>query len=256
MTSVAVVTGAGSGIGRAVAIALAQRGLRVLAIGRRRAALEETASYYPDQIQVLSADITVQKERERIADVCWTYSGVSVLVHNAGMGPPMGTLASLSLDAWQRHFAINLDAPVFLTQVLLPQLSGGRVLHISSGWAHRPVDGCMAYCTSKAAFHMVYRCLQQELAPKNIAVGSVRPGIVDTSLQKNVRESESLTEKDKQFFQSIVAQHRLIAPNTVAKFLTWLLCDLDPKTYSASEWDIYEESHHPHWLGDSPVPRL
>lgn len=254
MSSISVITGAGSGIGRALTVELAGRGCRVLAVGRRIETLEETQALAPQLIDIYVADITDAKQRQGLIEASKAYENVTHLVHNAGMGEPIGELATIDLALWRQHMATNLEAPVFLTQGFVPLLRGGRVLHISSALAHFPMPGTLAYCTSKAALFMVYQTLKMELVANQIAMGSVQPGIVDTEMQAAMRENTGLRIEDRNYFQAVQAAGYLIAPQTTAKFLAWLLCDLDPTEYSQQEWDIYDTRHHSRWLLRETVP--
>lgn len=239
-----VITGGGSGIGRALAHALAARKQEVLIIGRRADCLAETASNSP-YIQALTADITAAEGCHQIqAKIAQT--PIQALIHNAGTVDPIARLEKLDMKDWEATFQTNLFAPLRLTQQLLPLLEKGRVLHIGSGVAHFPVEGWSAYCASKAALFMLTRCFQLEMErPK---VSSVMPGIVDTSMSAHIRESTAMNPEKLAFFKGLHQKNRLIKPETVALFLTWLLMDIDGERYSSQEWDIYDTSHHAEWL--------
>ena len=254
--STVIITGAGSGIGRALSYEFASRGYDVLAVGRREEALKETQTFSPKKISILTADVCVENDRQKILDATSSYTNISLLIHNAGQLIPIGSFESLRLEDFQQHMKTNLEAPLFLTQLCLPKLSGGRVLHLSSGLAHLPMEKALPYCVSKAALYMAYQILKLELAKNNIAVGSVKPGIVDTTMQKPLREGSEVLEKDRAFFEALWNNKQLVLPKTVARFCAWLLCDIGAEQYSEQEWDIYDARHHAEWLGDVPVPRL
>lgn len=240
-----VVTGGGSGIGRALAHSLAMRGKKVVITGRRLDALQETASF-SSLISVCSADVTSQEGREAILSHLPDSSPLEGLVHNAGIIEPVSLLGTIEEDAWKKTLATNLDAPLFLSQLLLPRLTEGRVLHISSGVAHFPVAGWSAYCVSKAALFMLTQCWQLEST--NTAFASVMPGIIDTDMQAFIRQSSCMDNEKQAFFKTLEREGRLIKPETVALFLSWLLLDLDKARYVSREWDIYDTAHHPSWL--------
>ena len=240
-----VVTGGGSGIGRALAQALATRGHETLIIGRNTNALQETCSFSP-LIKYLNADITSQAGREAIRQAVSPYDSIQGIIHNAGLIDPIVPLPELSEDAWRTVMATNLDAPLFLTQALQHQLKGGRVLHVGSGAAYFPVVGWAPYCVSKAGLAMLTRCMQLEYLAFSCA--SVMPGIVDTAMQTTIRGALGMANTKREFFNTLKKNHRLVAVETVALFLTWLLLVLDEETYASKEWDIYDESHHDAWL--------
>lgn len=242
-----VITGGGSGIGRALAHALAVRQKQVLIVGRREQALVETAAFSP-QISYLVADVSTGKgRREIVAHIeQLQVNALEGLIHNAGVIEPIMPVATIDEASWQQVLATNLNAPLFLTQMLLAKLEQGRVLHIGSGAAHFPVAGWAAYCVSKAALAMLTRCLQLE--NQNLAFASVMPGIIDTDMQATIRHAQFMDEEKRDFFRVLKQEKRLLSATTVADFLIWLLIDVDKTHYVAQEWDIYDKSHHQQWL--------
>lgn len=240
-----VVTGGGSGIGQALATALAMRGRSVLIVGRREQALVETASVSP-LIQYFCADLAVSAERQRLVTYLNQVPKLDGLIHNAGVIEPLSPLSDVSESAWHHCLATNLDAPLFLTQALIPKLTHSRVLHIGSGAAYFPVASWAPYCVSKAALSMLTRCWQLEC--ENIAFASVMPGIIDTNMQTMIRASETMQPQKHAFFMQLKQNQQLLTPETVAVFLCWLLLELDAIEYATREWDIYDKSHHHAWL--------
>lgn len=239
MKPIAIVTGAGTGIGRALVLELARnRNLTVLGVGRRLQKLQETAIYYPERIKVVAADISTNEGRQRILKAIPEDTAVNYLVHNAGVLTPVKPLAQITLEEWRQHMAINVEGPLFLTQLLLPKLRRGRILHISSGAAHNPYEGWGAYCTSKAALYMIYQVLREELKTSGIQIGSVRPGVVDTPMQDQVRLASEEVFPNLQKFISLKENNQLIHPKDVAELLTKLLLDTSDEEFSAEEWDL------------------
>ncbi len=235
----AVITGGGTGIGRALAIHLAENGWHVLVVGRREEPLRQTRSANPDLIRIAVADVSTDIGRHAIADAVPQQDHVGLLVHNAGMLLPVTPLKDIEKEAWRTHMATNLDGPLFLTQVLLPRMTrGSRILHISSGAAHEAYRGWGAYCTSKAALNMVYRVLDAELKSSGIRVGSVRPGVVDTPMQDQVRDVPESVFPDLPRFIALKEDGNLEPPSRVAPFLAWLLTATDDEEFSGGEWDI------------------
>ncbi|STX29553.1 yueD sepiapterin reductase [Legionella beliardensis] len=240
-----IITGGGSGIGRALAHILADQGYSVLIAGRREQALIETASY-SSLISICCADVANAEGRQAILSSLNDKPTLKGLIHNAGVIDPIAPVTAITETAWQQTLATNLNAPLFLTQLLLDKLQGGRVLTIGSGAAYFPVAGWATYCVSKAALVMLTRCWQLEC--NTVAFASVKPGIIDTDMQALIRQSESMDEEKIQFFKTLKAENRLIQPSTVALFLSWLLLKVNQDEYSAAEWDIYETHHHHLWL--------
>ncbi len=237
--TLALVTGGGTGLGRALTLALAGRGMDVLAVARREGPLEETRARDPARVRTLSADVATETGRAAIIGAVGG-EPLGCLVHNAGVLAPIGPLAEVSLEEWRRHQAINLEGPVFLTAGLLEPLAGGRVLHISSGAAHRPYRGWGAYCTSKAALHMVYQIYREELAERDIAVGSVRPGVVDTPMQALIRDQSAERFPDRDRFVELKQSGKLLDPERSAAGIVSLLLESTRADFVAQEWDIHD----------------
>lgn len=240
-----VVTGGGSGIGRSLAHALAKRGKKILIVGRRESALVETASF-SSSITYLCADVSTDTGRQKIVNSLQSVSSMEGLIHNAGIIEPIAPIATIDEASWQQTLSTNLNAPLFLSQLLLDKLKHGRVLHIGSGAAYFPVAGWAAYCVSKAALSMLTRCWQLE--SQNTAFASVMPGIIDTDMQALIRNAKYMDEEKRNFFKDLKKGGRLVSAETVAAFLSWLLIDLSKTDFISKEWDIYDKSHHLSWL--------
>lgn len=240
-----VITGGGSGIGRALALALSQHGKNVLIIGRRLGCLQECAALSP-LIHYLCADVSTSDGIAKVVAHLNAYPAIDGLVNNAGTLNPIGPLRDIKPDEWEQALATNLNAPLFLTQALFDKLAGGRVLNIGSGAAYFAIQGWSAYCVTKAALSMLTLCLQKELS--TVFCASVRPGIVDTDMQMIARDCKALDDEQIGFYQRLKNQDALVEPDVVASFLLWLLCDVALETYVSKEWDVYDTSHHEHWL--------
>ncbi|MGA1627003.1 MAG: SDR family oxidoreductase, partial [Prochlorothrix sp.] len=120
---------------------LVAQGWRVLAVVRREALLQELAEQTSGAVKALAADVADPSTGARIEQALGEGS-LELLVHNAAVLEPSGPLETISREAFREHVAINLEAPLFLTQALLPRLvPESRVLHISSGAAHRNLPG-------------------------------------------------------------------------------------------------------------------
>jgi len=238
MDDVCVVTGAGSGIGRAMAAELAGRGMSVVGVGRHAETLAATGQS-AGVFEPVVADLATVVGRAAVVEAVGDRA-VRILIHNAGRLEPVGPLEGVSEEDWRLSFAINVDAPLFLTRALIPRLSGGRVLHVSSGAAHRPVPGWGTYCATKAALHMVYGVLVQELSGRGIAVGSMRPGVVDTPMQERIRAQNPRDFPGVERFRELKRSGQLESPERVGRFAAALLLDVDADRFSSQEWDIRE----------------
>lgn len=245
MKGVAIITGGGTGLGRAIALELAQRGFPLLIVGRRVEPLQETAGLIAGGCETVAADIATATGRKAVVAAVGDRP-VSILVHNAAVLRPVGPLATVAEAEWRQAMQINVDAPLFLTQALLPRLSGGRILHISSGAARSPLAGWGAYCVSKAAFYMLYQMLNAEHA--DVATGSVRPGVVDTPMQELIRSQSKADFPAVERFRQLQQEGQLRAPEDVASFIAWVLTETTDFAYRQHEWDINDPAHTADWL--------
>ncbi|MEU5159728.1 SDR family oxidoreductase [Streptomyces sp. NPDC020875] len=178
-----VVTGGGSGIGRATAHAFADEGARVLVVGRRTEALAETARHRPN-IRCYGADLSEPDAPAAVvAEAVREFGGIDVLVNNAArLRPePLGRIDDL--DA-RTELRVNLLAPLFLTQEALPRLEAakGTVVNVSTAGIGRGWAGHSVYGAAKTALDFLTRTWAVELAPRGIRVVGIAPGPVDTPL--------------------------------------------------------------------------
>ncbi len=246
--SVAVVTGASSGIGRALALALAASGRQVLGVARRRDALLalEAAA---EGVSTLAADLSeTEGRRDLAAWLCERDLAVSHLAHSIGTVEPVARLADLSLDDWRSAFAANLEAPLFSTFALADRLESGRVLFVGSGSAVRPRPGWGAYGAAKSALDMARRCLQIEWAERGVLVASAKPGPVETAMMARGAAADPSVFPDRRLFETLREEGKVASPETAARFLRWLLLDCPAKDFVANDWRMADPSHHAHWL--------
>ncbi len=239
MKEIAVISGAGTGIGQALSWQLAGKyGMNVLGFGRRAQTLRITRDKFPDKIRYVVADISRATDRHALLQALGKEERVKFLVHNAAVLEPVKRLTDITLDEWREHMAINVEGPLFLTKLLLPRLDQSRVLHISSGAARHAYTGWGAYCTSKAALHMIYQVWKKEMEGRKVIFGSARPGIVDTPMQDKVRQADESVFAEKERFARMKEQGQLLKPETVADFLSYLLLETNDEQFSGKEWDI------------------
>jgi benzil reductase ((S)-benzoin forming) len=241
-----IITGGGSGIGRSLALSLAKRGKDVLIIGRREQLLRDTAAAGGANIQCLCADVATLDGLNTIKNHLNSISHIDALINNAGTLQPLAELKDVDPKEWQNALNTNLNAALYLPQMLYAKLAQGRVLNIGSGAAYIATKGWGAYCVTKAALAMLSKCWQIE--SESVAFASVMPGIIDTNMQVLARSNANPDHDKGNFYQRLKDHGRLVSPDTVALFLTWLLLDVDSKTYVSKEWDIYDTKHHSSWL--------
>lgn len=244
MKPIALITGAGTGIGHALSLALLKRGIAILATGRRESVLKALQQADPDNIYIIPADISTPEGRQKVINALPSSYTLHYIVHNAGILNPVGALSTIQLADWRQIMAINVEAPLFLTQALLPKMKSGRILHISSGAAHYPIIHWTGYCTSKAALHMIYQCLKLELMQSKVAIGSVCPGVVDTPIQAQIRAFSEAQFPDVEKFRQYQRSHKLVSPEQCADFLVKLLLDTSVEKFTERDWDYlsFQES--------------
>src|SRR5215813_10158816 len=197
---VAMITGATSGIGRAVAKRFAAASVHTVIIGRHQSALDQVAREIQQTggtCTPLSLDVTNDDEIRGVFDSAISQSGrLDVLVNAAGH-ISSGSIENTSLSAWDAMMNVNLRAVFNLMQLAVPHLieTKGNVVNISSVTGLRSFPGVLAYCVSKAGVDQLTRCAALELAPKGVRVNAVNPGVVVTEIHKRGGMNEAAYEK-------------------------------------------------------------
>ena len=193
---IAVVTGGGRGIGRAIALLFAHEGADLVLAARNRDQLEQTASQITELGRTsLAVPTDVSSEAE--VSACFDqardrFGKVDVLVNNAGISIERRFL-DLSLEEWERTFSVNLRGVVLCTRAVLPEMLAngkGRIVNIASGAGVRGLPGSAAYAASKAAVIALGASLAGEVEDQGVQVNTICPGPVDTDLlnQSAVRD--------------------------------------------------------------------
>jgi NAD(P)-dependent dehydrogenase (short-subunit alcohol dehydrogenase family) len=220
----ALVTGATSGIGRAVARLFHGRGATVVATGRRAAALDAAGG---DRWIAVAGDLTDDHFRaELVASVRERLGGLDVLVNAAGILVG-GTWETTDLAAWDRMLDINLRSVFDLTRRAIPLLKErrGAIVNVSSVTGTRAFPGVLAYCVSKAGVDQLTHCLALELAEAGVRVNAVNPGVVRTGLHRSGGMAEDAYAK---FLERSTTTHplgRVGTPEEVAELIAFLASD-------------------------------
>lgn len=193
---VILVTGASRGIGAATAIELAKQGAKLCLSSRSAAACSDTLEKVRNtggDAFAASCDMSDYSAVERLfSDTMERYGRVDALINNAGIVDPIGPLATSEPTEWAKNISINLLGVYHGTRAVLPhflQQKSGTIINISSGAAHGPMEGWSAYCSGKAAVHMVTQATALETGDDGVRVFGFAPGVVDTEMQVTIRAS-------------------------------------------------------------------
>ncbi len=227
---VVMITGATSGIGRAVARRFAASSACVIGFGRNRSALETVEQ----EIQeaggaplMLAVDVTSENELQRAFDTTISKAGrLDVLVNAAGH-ISTGSIEDTPLSEWDAMMNVNLRSVFYLMQLAAPHLikSRGNVINISSVTGLRSFPGVLAYCVSKAGVDQLTRCAALELAPKGVRVNAVNPGVVITEIHKRGGMSEEDYEKFLERSKTTHPLGRVGQPSEIADLVFFLASD-------------------------------
>jgi len=242
---VALVTGAGRGIGRAIAGQLAAEGATVLLVARSRDELEETARLVRadgGEALVMPADLADGDQINDLARLAGEVNtGVDILINNAAVVWPLGPSVAVAPAEWAAAIGINLTAAATLTFAVLPGMierNWGRVVNVSSGVAAHPgfMVGGNAYTTGKVALEAHTVNLAAELSGTGVCVNVYRPGAVDTDMQARLREQgpERLGAAVRDFSEQTHARGALLTPETSARSMVARLGGQD----TGQIWDV------------------
>jgi NAD(P)-dependent dehydrogenase (short-subunit alcohol dehydrogenase family) len=188
---VAVITGAGTGIGQAIALACAEEGALIVAAGRRREKVEDTCRMIDREGGValpLAVDVSKSEDVHHMVSTCVKELGrLDILVNNAGVRCPGGILA-LSEEQWDWVMSINLRGVFLCCKAAAPIMvrgGWGRIVNISSAAAITPSPN-IAYSTSKGALVTLTKSMALELSPRGVTVNAVCPGTVVTDMTREM----------------------------------------------------------------------
>ena len=198
---IAVVTGAGSGIGRAVALAMLEAGFRVALAGRRADALEQTAAAHPDAL-VVPTDVTVAAEVDALfARVVAEWGRVDVLFNNAGIFGPAASAADIDPDQWQQTIDVNvtgalLCAGAAMRTMIVQRPQGGRIINNGSISAQVPRPRSVAYAVSKHALTGLTRSIDLDGRPHGISCGQIDIGNAATQIMSEIGVGSGALQPD------------------------------------------------------------
>ncbi len=230
---VAIVTGAGRGIGRATALALASRGARVLGVSRTEDELATLAEEAP--IEVLAESVATEKGCERIVAEARNRLGpVEILVLNAGIGSGHEReIWAQETNVWRESMAVNLDGPFFLSRAVSADMKEGgwgRIVMVSSTSGEKGSPRTSAYTASKHGLMGLMRSVAQDLGPHGATSNAVLPGWVRTEMaERSARiEAERRGLTVEEVWTERAAEYpgnRVVTPEEVAEVIVFLASD-------------------------------
>ena len=226
---VAIVTGAGRGIGRATALALAQAGAAVVLAARSEDEITGVADeikHEGGQTLAVPTDVSDAGQVDYLLVLALRAFGrVDILVNNASLFHPAGKVWESSPTAWQEAIAVNVIGPYLCARAVLPHMlerGSGRIINLSSGMAARNVASTSAYSASKAAVERFSGILALEVEGRGIVVVILRPGVVDTSMQAELRQTPRHLLPAVDRWQALHDQGNLRPPAEPAEAILWL----------------------------------
>lgn len=221
---VVIITGAGSGIGRATAIRFAKDGFNVVLNGRTKSKLEEVANTIGEKHSlIVEGDVSKEKDVKNIIEsTITTFGRIDVLVNNAGIFNG-GTIGELSLEDWNQQLSINVTGPFMMIKTALPHLEKvtGCIVNLSSVSGLGGDWGSFAYNTSKGAITLFTQALSLDFASKGIRINAVAPSLTDTELTEDMMKDDELMKK----FKNRIPMGRAAQPEEVASVIAFLASD-------------------------------
>ena len=193
---VILITGAGTGLGKAMALVAGQAGAKVICAGRRKDKIQQTA----DDVNkaggmgtAVEMDVTDLKSVEKGLKIAEKVGPIDVLINNAGIITGMKAVQDLPVEEWDKIMATNVRGPYLLMRAILPgmiQRGFGRILNISAPIKHLPKAS--AYCASKCALDSLTKAVSYELKGLDILVNAVEPPFLDTEMHKGGKKPEEV----------------------------------------------------------------
>lgn len=189
---VALVTGAGSGIGKAIALAFAHEGANISAVGRTLSKIKDVTRQIEKngkKAMAVTGDVSKLKDIDNIvSETVDRYGRIDILVNNAGISIDLDVL-DIREEHWDKLMGVDLKGVFFMSQRVLPVMleqGKGKIINIASPLAVEGAGFCLLYCTAKAGVMNMTRALAVEYASRNINVNALAPGLTATPFTKNL----------------------------------------------------------------------
>ena len=232
---VAIVTGAGSGVGRATALRLGGRGAKVIALGRTAAKVEETATLARDaggDCVALAIDVALTGAGDRaVAEALARFGRLDILVNNAAIGRAyenvkpgsMSPLTETTEDLWREVIEVDLNGAAFMTRAAISGLiasGAGAIVNVTSVFGIRGTNRDHAYSAAKAGLTNLTRSLAVTYARHNVRANCVAPGLIDTDMAADIVATGFLQDPRRRFSASPLG--RAAQPDEIAAVIAFL----------------------------------
>ena len=228
----AIVTGGGSGIGRAIAVAFAREGANVVICGRDNRKLDAAASEMGPRCLAIPADISESASVEQLVNaVCGRFQRIDILVNNAGVLGPVAPATDVSLEEWNWTIRTNLTGTFVCSKLIAPVMvkaGWGRIVNISSLQGKEGTELAGAYAVSKAGQIALAKVMAKELARTGVTVNCITPTVVDIGLVDRIDET-----RKAELLRRIPMQ-RFCRPAEVAEMVAFVVSDACSYTTGAT----------------------
>lgn len=220
----AIVTGAGQGIGKGIALSLAKQGCNIVVSDINQETCDQVAQEVKKlnvESLAIKCDVANKSEVENLINkTAEKFSQVDILINNAGIFPFVPFEKMTEFD-WDKVLNVNLKSIFLTSQAAFKKMpEGGKIINISSIAAFVGFEGLVHYCASKGGVNSMIRALALELAPKKINVNAVAPGAIETP-----GATKALTEEVKKQTISMIPQKRMGTPEDIANAVVFLASD-------------------------------
>jgi meso-butanediol dehydrogenase / (S,S)-butanediol dehydrogenase / diacetyl reductase len=227
----AVVTGGGTGMGRAIALALGREGAKVAVLGRRQEVLEGVAEELRQsgvEGRAVVCDVTDKKAiSQAMAETEAAFGPVHILINNAGI-LSVSTVESVSEEEWERVIETNLTGPFLMARAVLPSMrraGGGSIVNIGSVLGLVAIKDRAAYCASKGGLTLLTKAMALDHAHENIRVNCICPSVVETELVRRIFSDTEDGRRARQARIGTIPLGRLGRPDDVAGLAVFLASD-------------------------------
>lgn len=223
MDKTALITGATSGIGKATAIAFAKEGINLVICGRRKEQLEKLAESLSQQVKVHTLIFDVRNREEvfkAIEGLSGDFENIDILVNNAGNAHGLDPIQSGNVDDWDAMIDINVKGLLYVSKAVIPQMSNrmqGHIINIGSIAGKEVYPNGNVYSASKHAVDAINKGMRIDLNEKNIRVGAINPGLVETEF------SEVRFKGDKEKAKSVYEGYNPLKPEDIAEVIVFMV---------------------------------